>query len=96
MLRASRLPVPAGTRAIVTPLPASACAADRTVPSPPQTITTSAPDSIACLACPSPGSSSVVSSHRGSDQPCSVQTDVMASRADVRVVELGRVDHDCG
>ena len=56
-VRASRLPVPAGTRPIATRVPASACATARTVPSPPQAITTSAPRATASAAWPVPGSS---------------------------------------
>ena len=49
-LRASRLDVPVGTRPSGMPDPARACATWRTVPSPPQVSTTSAPAASALLA----------------------------------------------
>ena len=48
-LRASRLPVPAGTMPTGMPVPASSAHTSRTVPSPPQTRTRSAPDTAAAL-----------------------------------------------
>ncbi len=59
-LRASRLPVPAGTMPTGIPVPASSAHTSRTVPSPPQTITRSAPSIEACSAWPVPESSTVV------------------------------------
>ena len=68
-LRASRLPVPDGSRASGVSVPARACAHTRTVPSPPHTMTRSAPSSAASAHMPAPGSSTVVPSHSGSAQP---------------------------
>ncbi len=59
-LRASRLPVPAGTMPTGMPVPASSAHTSRTVPSPPQTRTRSAPAIEAASAMPVPGSSTVV------------------------------------
>ena len=59
-LRASRLPVPAGTIPTGMPVPASSAHTSRTVPSPPHTMTRSAPSTEACSACPVPESSTVV------------------------------------
>ena len=59
-LRASRLPVPAGTIPTGMPVPASSAHTSRTVPSPPHTITRSAPATAAPSACPVPESSTVV------------------------------------
>ncbi len=79
-LRASRLPVPVGSRPIATRVPASTSATERTVPSPPHASTTSAPRATASRACPVPGSATVVSNHSGSCQPSSVHTVVTRAR----------------
>lgn len=52
--------MPQGTTASGMPVPASASAAARIVPSPPQTTTSDAPSRTARAVCPSPGSSAVV------------------------------------
>ena len=61
-LRASRLPVPAGSSAMGVPVPANSDETARTVPSPPATRTRSTPACSARRAGSWPGSSTVVSS----------------------------------
>ena len=63
--------MPAGTIPTGMPVPASSAHTSRTVPSPPQTSTMSAPATAASAAIPVPGSSMVVRCHVGSDQPAS-------------------------
>ncbi len=87
-LRASRFPVPAGTKPSAVPDPARICATFRIVPSPPQASTTSAPAANAVLACPIPGSSTLVSSHSGAAQPSSVHTRVMSACTGARSANL--------
>ena len=70
-LRASRLPVPDGTRANATPVPARTDAQAATVPSPPHAMTRSAPRAKAVLVWPLPGSSFVVAYHVGFDKSLS-------------------------
>ncbi len=53
------------------PVPASSAHTSRTVPSPPHTITRSAPSTEASSACPVPESSGVVKCQVGSCQPAS-------------------------
>ena len=53
------------------PVPASSAHTSRTVPSPPQTITRSAPSTEARAAWPVPESSTVVRCQVGADQPAS-------------------------
>src|SRR5690606_25748235 len=65
-----RLPVPPLSSPIGTSVPTSAEPTIRTVPSPPSAQTRSTPSASACLVCPYPGSSIVVSNQRGSAQPC--------------------------
>ena len=76
--------MPAGRIASGASVPASAVTAAITVPSPPQTKTTSHPSSTACLHMPPPGSSSVVSSQSGSAHPFRVMN------VSTRVVIAGR------
>ena len=52
--------MPAGMIPTGMPVPASSAQTSRTVPSPPQTITRSAPATDAAAACPVPGSSTEV------------------------------------
>ncbi len=63
--------MPAGTTPTGTPVPASSAHTVRTVPSPPQTSTRSAPEIAACSAIERPGSSIVVSYQVGAPQPVS-------------------------
>ena len=82
-LRASRLPVPAGTMPTGMPVPASSAQTSRTVPSPPQTSTRSAPATAAASAMPVPGSSIVVYSQVGVDQPdsCAMAVTIVRNAA---------------
>ena len=68
-LRARRLPVPAGMRAMGISVPASWEETARTVPSPPATMTRSTPASRARRVMERPGSSGVVSSQTVGSQP---------------------------
>ena len=61
--------MPAGTTPTGTPVPASSAQTVRTVPSPPQTSTSSAPEIAACSAIERPGSSTVVAYQAGALQP---------------------------
>ena len=61
--------MPAGTTPTGMPVPASSAQTVRTVPSPPQTSTSSAPPIAACSAIERPGSSTVVSYQAGVLQP---------------------------
>ena len=61
--------MPAGTTPTEMPVPASSAQTVRTVPSPPHTITSSAPATAACSAIERPGSSTVVVNQVGSFQP---------------------------
>ena len=61
--------MPAGMMPTGMPVPASSAQTSRTVPSPPQTMTRSAPETAARSAMPVPGSSTVVYCQVGSDQP---------------------------
>ncbi len=69
MLRASRLPVPAGISPNGTPVPARPEQITRMVPSPPAPSTRSTPSRTACSVIARPGSSLVVSSQRARSQP---------------------------
>src|SRR5580693_1679843 len=79
-LRASRLPVPAGSTPSGMPLPASPSAHAVTVPSPPLASTRSTWSASAASASPRPVSSGVVSSHSGSAQPCRAMAAPTAER----------------
>ena len=61
--------MPAGTTPTDTPVPASSAQTVRTVPSPPQTSTSSAPEIAASSAIEWPGSSTVVVYQVGGSQP---------------------------
>ena len=61
--------MPAGMIPTGMPVPASSAQTSRTVPSPPHTMTRSAPETAAFSAMPVPGSSTVVYCQVGSDQP---------------------------
>ena len=72
--------MPAGTMPTGMPVPASSAQTSRTVPSPPQTSTRSAPETAAASAIPAPGSSIVVYSQVGADQPDSSACEVTIER----------------
>ena len=97
MLRASRLPVPAGSRPSGRPRPGQRLG-DR----PHRAVAAVRPSRrrrrarTASRVWPEPGSSSVVSSHSGSDHPCSTQIRGDLGADGVGVVDLGGVDDDGG
>ena len=72
--------MPAGMMPTGMPVPASSAHTSRTVPSPPQTMTRSAPETAARSAMPVPGSSTVVYCHVGSDQPDSAAIEATSER----------------
>ena len=87
-LRASRLPVPPGSRPRGVVVPTSPWATARTVPSPPSEHTSCAPCSTAARAWPRPGSATVVSAQIGEPQPCARHTSSICTRNESRSVNF--------
>ena len=79
-LVASKFPVPAGSTANAASVPTRPAITERTVPSPPQTKTSSAPCATACRACPVPVSCGVVSNQAGNGHPAAANDSSITRR----------------